>query len=95
MAHEQRLNNGESKGEPKGSSTVDTLLSLRYAALTGGGATLAAFLYYRQNTAPRGSDEDKDDKSSRVNAKSGGGSAGHKIEACDEFCLHGEGQNKI
>ena len=71
MPHEQRLNNGESKGEPKGSSIVDTLLSLRYAALTVGGATLAAFLYYRQYAAPRGSDEDKDDKSSRVNAKSG------------------------
>ena len=43
----------------------------------------------------RGSDEDKDDKSSRVNAKSGVMGRRSKIEACDEFCLHGEGQNKI
>ena len=70
MPHQQQLKNDGPKGEPKGTSVVDTLLSLRYAALTVGGATLAAFLYYRQYAAPRGSDEDKDDKSRPVNAKS-------------------------
>ena len=51
---------------------VGTLwLSMRYAALTVGGATLAAFLYYRQYAAPHASDEDKYDKSRPVNAKSG------------------------
>ena len=63
MPREQGLKNDGPKGDPKGTSIVDTLLSMRYAALTVGGATLAAFLYYRQYAAPHASDEDKYDKS--------------------------------
>ena len=96
MPREQGLKNDGPKGDPKGTSIVDTLLSMRYAALTVGGATLAAFLYYRQYAAPHASDEDKYDKSRLVNAKSDVmGAQDGKINSVKDSVSMVKEQNKI